>query len=202
LVVSMYVPIFQGFAPMPVGSVLALVVDRFAPLLIAVCGVALMAARRSIMWHGVAVWLLMLSLQSGIVTTGAALKAEFKGHDVMASSWLATATETDRLVVFKQNFDEYFDPILFYVRRPVKPLPLESFASECESRTVYIAKRAWLDAHESLSAGMIVRVMVLREPLLTAHNDEKRDLVVFRCHRGARDDAFPSPLMHDARLSF
>jgi hypothetical protein len=145
------------------------------------------------------VWCLILLLMTGAVNGGLAVKAHLKGFNQMAQAWLATASENERLAVFKHPFDEYFDPLLYYVHRPVTILPLEAVGTECEPHTVYVAKSAWLNAHQGVFKGNVVRVFTARERLLAEKDDSSRDLVFFRCDTyGIPTGQFESSLMQDA----
>jgi 4-amino-4-deoxy-L-arabinose transferase-like glycosyltransferase len=151
-------------------------------VLIAACGLlAFIGVRRGLFGTFASLWFLILVLMTGIVNGGLAVKAHLKGFDDIARTWLQTAARNERLAVFKHPFDEYFDPILFYVRRSVDLLSLDSFSRECNPSTVYAAKRSWLDAHDELFKGDIIRIVTLRERLLARRSDSSRDLVFFRC---------------------
>jgi 4-amino-4-deoxy-L-arabinose transferase-like glycosyltransferase len=174
------------------------VISRSA-ILVVVCaiGTFLGLRRRLLTLYG-SVWCLMIVLMTSAVAAGASIKAHLKSFDQMATAWLATASERDTLAVFKHPFDEYFDPILYYVHRPVEILPFEAVSSECEPAKVYAAKRQWLDAHQGVFRGSVVRVLTVRERLLAHKNDASRDVVFFRCGTfGESSGGFESPRMHD-----
>lgn len=183
----------DAYAALPVA------ITRLSVLILVCALVAFIGVRRRLPVLYGCVWYLMLVLVSGVVAMGASVKAELKGFDQMAQAWLATASERDRLVVLKHPFDEYFDPILYYVHRPVDIMPLDAASKACASATVYAAKRSWLDAHEQLFSGQVVRVLTVRERLLAHKNDNSRDVVFFRCGTyGDSSETFDTPLMQDA----
>jgi 4-amino-4-deoxy-L-arabinose transferase-like glycosyltransferase len=186
----------EAYAALPIA------ISRLSVLILGCALVAFVGMRRQLSSLYSCVWCLMLILMTGAVAVGAAVKAHLKGFEQISVAWLATAAETERLAVFKHPFDEYFDPILYYVHRPVTILPLEAVSKECTAGTVYAAKRAWLDAHEGLFKGQLVRVLTARERLAARKGDGSRDMVFFRCGTFGNDrEGFESPLMHDAVYS-
>lgn len=172
-------------------------------VLVMLCAIgAFVGLRRHLVALYGSVWCLMIVVMTSAVAAGASIKAYLKSYDQMAIAWLATASEQDTLAVFKHPFDEYFDPILYYVHRPVEILPLEAVASECKPAKVYAAKREWLDAHQRVFRGTIVRVLTVRERLLSHKGDPSRDVVFFRCGTfGGSPERFESLPLHDASES-
>lgn len=160
-------------------------VSRLALVMLVASVLASVKLRRSIFESYLSVWFLALILMSASVSSGLAIKGRLKGFSEMAQSWLATINEGESLAVFKHPFDEYFDPILYYVRRDVRILPLESASRECGSRVVYAAKKRWLDENQRHFRGDVVRVLTVREPVMALRSDDSRDLVYFRCFRGS-----------------
>jgi len=185
-------------------AAIPMVIARLAIIIGAIAIVTVIGARKGVFGSLISVWFLMVVIMTGVVNGGLAVKAHLKGFDDMARTWLDTAAKGDRLAVFKHQFDEYFDPILFYVRRPVELLSLDSFSRECDPGTVYAGKRSWLDAHEDLFRGDIIRIVTLRERFLARRGDSQRDLVFFRCSKYRREDAprEPEQMLRDAGLWF
>ncbi len=155
------------------------------------------------------VWCLMLLIMTGAVHGGLTVKAHLKGFDQLAHAWLATASESEMLAVFKHPFDEYFDPLLYYVHRPVTIITLDAVGMECKANTVYAAKGEWLDAHQSIFNGSVIRVLTARERLAAKKGDTSRDIVFFRCdtyatkqnrnpQNGAPQNRFESIYMQNA----
>lgn len=177
------------------------VLTRMGGILLGVSLISFAVIRRALDSVCASAWLMMLVVMTTVVATGASVKGYFKGFDEMSSTWLATVGERDELAVLKQPFDEYFDPLLFYVRRPVRIIPLESAPDECRDATVYATKSAWLDAHEQLFAGSIVRVATVRERGSTYKVKADRDIVFFRCSMVAAQGEQASPLLQDARFT-
>jgi 4-amino-4-deoxy-L-arabinose transferase-like glycosyltransferase len=179
-----------------------------APALVRISGVIVVLSlllfawqRRSVAVVSFFAWLLMLCVMTAVVSIGAAVKGYCKGFDAMAATWLATARAGDTLAVFKHPFDEYFDPLLFYIRRPARLIPLEAVAGECQENTVYAAKRSWLDAHEGLFGGVVVRVAAGRERLHKGEGrHEQRDVVFFRCSTHRLGESETPATFQDAAL--
>jgi hypothetical protein len=161
---------------------------RLGPIVLILGLVALVGVRRNLKFLMASVWITSIVTLTSIVAAGAVIKSNFKAFDAIAMTWLATVGESEELGVFKHPFDEYFDPLLFYVRRPVRLIALDRIGEECREDTVYAAKRGWLDAHQHLFSGEIVRIVIAQERLLASRGDNKRDLVFFRCGlRGSWD---------------
>jgi 4-amino-4-deoxy-L-arabinose transferase-like glycosyltransferase len=180
-------------------SVLSTVIGRLSILILLCTLVAFIGLRRQITALYGSVWFLMLVLMTGSVAAGATVKSHLKGFKQIATAWLATAKDTENLAVFKGAYDEYFDPILYYVHRRVRIVSLDAVENECEAGTVYAAKRAWLDPHEGLFQGQVVRVLTVRERFLASKGDGIRDLVFFRCgDYGGSQGRLESPRMQDA----
>jgi 4-amino-4-deoxy-L-arabinose transferase-like glycosyltransferase len=175
-------------------------ISRLGPLLLMFACVVFVSIRRDLAALFASVWFLMLLVMTGVVASGAVTKAYFKGFDSIGQTWLATIAQGEKLAVFKNSFDEYFDPLLFHVHRPVRLIALEDVSQECEAHTVYAARRSWLDAHEQLFLGSIVRIATVRERLKAQQSASDRDLVFFRCSTLGSEIAKPSEpaLLQDA----
>jgi 4-amino-4-deoxy-L-arabinose transferase-like glycosyltransferase len=171
---------------------------RFMPILLVLFLFIVAGIRRGLTGVMATVWLLLVLVMSGVTAAGSVVKSHYKGFEQMGATWLATAAEGERLAVFKHPFDEYFDPLLMYVRRPVSLIPLERVGQECAPGTVYAAKRIWLDAHEGLFRGELVRIVTVRERLLAIREDAKRDTVFFRCSAVAQPRQPEATDMRDA----
>jgi len=179
------------------------IISRITPIILIAGLIIFVSLRRQLSTLYASVWFLMLAVMTAVVTSGAATKAHFKDFEAMSKTWLATVVEGEELAVFKNQFDEYFDPMLFYVRRPVRLVPLEAVSEECRPRTVYAARRPWLEAHEQVFPGVVVRILTLRERLQAGKERPDRDIVLFRCSTlGLRAPGpHEAPLLHDAALS-
>jgi 4-amino-4-deoxy-L-arabinose transferase-like glycosyltransferase len=177
------------------------VLTRMGGVILGVSLISFAVIRRSLGAVCASAWLMMLVVMTTVVAAGASVKGYFKGFDDMSSTWLATAGQGDELAVLKNRFDEYFDPLLFYVRRPVRLLPLESVPGECRDATVYATKRAWLDAHEQLFIGTIVRVATVRERASAFKEKADRDIVFFRCSTLGVQGETVKQLLQDARFT-
>jgi 4-amino-4-deoxy-L-arabinose transferase-like glycosyltransferase len=191
--VSVYPGFTEGFqAASPV-------VVRIAPLLV-VCGlVGFLLPHRRLRSLYMSVWCVAIIVMSGVLAAGAVVKGYFKGFDLISATWLQTVGEGEELAVFKHPRDEYFDPILLYVRRPVRLINIEKSPFECRQGTVYAAKRAWLDAHEQLFPSPLVRVVTVHERLRARRESAEREVVLFRCGIGDRGAPGGSPILQDAR---
>jgi 4-amino-4-deoxy-L-arabinose transferase-like glycosyltransferase len=174
------------------------VLARMGGIILGISLVSFVVIRRSLNSVCASAWLMMLVLMTTVVAAGSSVKGYFKGFDVMSSTWLETIGQGDELAVLKHPFDEYFDPMLFYVRRPVRLIALESAPHECRSATVYATRRVWLDAHEQLFSGSIVRVATVRERGSAYKGRADRDVVFFRCSTLGGQAEHAKPLLQDA----
>jgi 4-amino-4-deoxy-L-arabinose transferase-like glycosyltransferase len=176
------------------------VLSRMGGVILGISLASFVVIRRSLNSVCASAWLMMLVVMTTMVSAGSSVKGYFKGFDAMSTTWLNTSGQGDELALLKHQFDEYFDPMLFYVRRPVRLVPLESGPSECRAATVYATKRAWLDAHEQLFSGSIVRVATVRERGSAYKGREDRDVVFFRCSTLGLPDESTKPVLQDANL--
>lgn len=177
------------------------VLVRMGGVILGISLLSFAVIRRSLEAACASAWFMMLVVMSTVVASGAAVKGHFKGFDAMSSTWLATIGEGEELAVLKHPFDEYFDPILYYVRRRVRLIPLEAAHDECRAGTVYATKRSWLDSHEQLFSGAIVRVATVRERGYGSKQRVDRDIVFFRCSTLAVQGEQSKPLLQDAHFT-
>lgn len=112
---------------------------------------------------------------------GSTVKAHLRGFPVMTAEWLDYARGSENLVVIKDRFDEYFDPILFYVRRDVEVLDSEARSIGCDPRKVYLTRRSWIETDRHRFQGSLIDLRTLRAELASRKGDGTRDLVAFRC---------------------
>ncbi len=169
--------------------------DALAPVLVLCAFGTLLTARRGASRLFAGVWFLAILLMTTIVATGAAVKAHFKGFEEMTSAWLAQARPQERLAVVKGPFDEYFDPILYYMHRPVSLVSTEQEVLPCEANTLYGARLSWMERNRDKVPSGLSTVMILRERLSTIRGDGGRDIVLYRC---PRDGEYPAAPMQDA----
>lgn len=128
------------------------------------------------------VWGLIILFMTISVASGNVIKGVLKGWPIMTEQLLLVATSGERIVVIKDPFDEYFDPIFYYAHRPIEIATSEDGIDRCGSSTVYVARRSWLEAHPERVPGVTQRVTTLRE-LKRAFGKSERgeDIEVFRC---------------------
>ncbi len=128
-------------------------------------------------------WAALFTLMALIVACGSTLKASFKGFRGMSDELRFISGNSGRLVVIKDTFDEYFDPILYYLHQPVRvqSAAVESF--QCDERDVYFTHAKWFSENrlpDTLSLGVLGTV---RERRATLISDSRREVVVFRCRQ-------------------
>ena len=141
-------------------------------------------------------WAGLFSLMAVIVSWGSTIKAHLKDFPEMARQVTALRSGAAQLVVIKDRFDEYFDPILFYIGAPVVVHPAEFEEFRCNPGAVYFTHTAWLTELISQRGGSdIVLLGVVREALKDAAPGRKRrEVSIFRCSLGLLDKPVPSNL--------
>jgi 4-amino-4-deoxy-L-arabinose transferase-like glycosyltransferase len=127
----------------------------------------------------------LLGILSICTCLGSTVKAHLRGFPTMAAQWLEYGRDAEKLVVIKGRFDEYFDPILFYVRRDVEISDAEGSHVPCDPKKVYLTRRSWLESDRQKFQGTLRDLKVLRGEAATLSGDSSRDLVAFRCVEGS-----------------
>lgn len=147
------------------------------------------------------VWGLIILLMTMCVASGNVIKGVLKGWPVMTEQLLLVGGRGDRIVVIKDPFDEYFDPIFFYAHRRMEIASTEDGIDRCSASTVYVARRSWLEAHRNRIPGAIHPLTTLRE-LKRAFGGSPRgeDLEVFRCFTRQESEPGPAEELRDAVL--
>lgn len=128
--------------------------------------------------------LALLGVLAVITCAGSSIKAGLKDFPGMSRTLLSLVAPGEKIAVIKGTYEEYFDPILFYVHREVTILDAEAERLQCEQGVLYVARREWMERAERAFQGSIAQEMVLRERIAEARAVTKRDLVVFRCVTG------------------
>jgi 4-amino-4-deoxy-L-arabinose transferase-like glycosyltransferase len=177
---------------------LAAVGEAMAPVLIGATLATLCAGRIGIQVVFVRVWVAAIVLMTMVVAAGAAVKGHLKGFDAMSNAWLAVAGPQESLAVVKDPFDEYFDPIFYYFRRPVTVIATSNGVIPCERNTLYGARLSWMERHQDQLPFKVLQVAVLRERFASVRGDGSRDIVLYRCEN---EGPFRETPMQDAWLS-
>jgi len=126
-------------------------------------------------------WILSVLLLTLCVVTGNTLKGTMRAWPVMAEQLLLTVRPGQKIVVIKDNFDEYFDPIFFYAHRPISILSTSDGIQQCDPSIVYVVRRSWLTSNSNLVPGTI-RILTTLRDLYRAFDIGKGDtLDVFTC---------------------
>jgi 4-amino-4-deoxy-L-arabinose transferase-like glycosyltransferase len=126
-------------------------------------------------------WAALFALMAVIVASGSTVKASFKSFRGMSEDLRAMSHSSTQLVVIKEWFDEYFDPILYYLKQPVRVQPADVKTFSCDEHEVYFTHRKWLDGlvvPESVSLTVLGTLRERRDSLM---GEGKREVVVFRC---------------------
>ena len=171
--------------------------ERLAPLFLVVAIIGILKSRSGDQMCR-SLWILCLLVMTGIVNLGAAVKAELKGFEAMSVVWSTLRQPHERFAVIKHPFDEYFDPLLFYVGRPVSLISTEGFSFVCSSGTLYASRASWLTEQSGDVFRQIETVGLMRERWLALKKDASKDIVFFRCRSPRPPDSIPEPFLQDA----
>ena len=125
----------------------------------------------------------MFGILATMTCVGSSIKAYTKDFPAMTEAWLRHAEGASRLVVIKESFDEYFDPIFFYVRRDVEIRDARSSAIPCEDGVAYLTRRSWLSSSSGRLQGDPTDVHAIRERRASDGAASPKDLVSFRCRK-------------------
>lgn len=164
-----------------VQSALGQVAPRLGCLLAVTLVLLVVWSGKSLKGSLLSVWAGLVVLMLSVVTAGASIKAGLRNFEGMSTAWLAELKESEQLTVLKGQFDEYFDPILWYVHRRVDVIRLDRGVPPCSAARLYLAHRGWFDEHARLLHGEVTPVGSLRELGNGAKSAQGRDLVIFRC---------------------
>jgi len=165
-----------GFEFLYVHRLPFLVVFSLALLTVAAGGGAAPLVRWCSLWAG-GMALVTIGLYAGF-----GIKAELKGFGVMADRINAIAGSAP-LSVYKGSREEYFDPILYYVKRAVVIRPSEGRPEPCEG--YFIARRAWLEQHTAPHRRAIVPLGTLGTRLEEVTGRFENEIVVAKCDPSA-----------------
>jgi 4-amino-4-deoxy-L-arabinose transferase-like glycosyltransferase len=134
-------------------------------------------------------WAALFSLIAVVVASGSSFKARFKDFRSIAAQIHEYNTAGRPLVVIKRNnYEEYFDPILYYLASPVRVVALSSGGFTCNSSEVYFTESSRVSELAVQAGQQIAVIGVLREGtehdlgLSGAVQKAKHEIAVFRCH--------------------
>ena len=177
---------------------LAIVAEAMAPVLIGATLMTICAVRVSIRAIFVRVWVAATILMTMVVIAGAAVKGRVKGFDAMSEAWLAAVRPGEAMAVVKDPFDEYFDPMFYYFKRPVTVIAANEDVIPCEPNTLYGARLSWVEQHQERLPFKVLKIAVLRERSASIRGDASRDVLLYRCEPNG---PFRETPMQDALLA-
>lgn len=185
--ISLRASLFSHPLASEIQGALATAVPRFSLLVLVTVLASVAWSGKSLKSSLFCVWFSVVVLMTGLVSTGASIKAHLKNFKGMSAEWLAQARPTDELTVIKDPFDEYFDPILFYVHRKVHVLRDDLGTPPCDEQRLYLARRQWMADASELLQGRVTEVGTLREIARVVEQGDQRELVIFRCQPARAD---------------
>lgn len=133
----------------------------------------------------------LLGILAVCTCLGSTVKARLRGFPSITTQWLSQAGDARKLAVIKGTFDEYFDPIFFYIRRDVAILDANAPFIVCEPDTRYLTRRSWVESEARKFRGTLVDLKTLREEKAAVSGNASRDLVSFRCIKDGSAPADP-----------
>jgi 4-amino-4-deoxy-L-arabinose transferase-like glycosyltransferase len=131
--------------------------------------------------QGVLTWAGMVSILVAISSIGAAVKGELKGFNAISAEWRSFLSPGEQLAVIKGKFDEYFDPLLWYVHAPVEVLSSEQGGVPCSADKVYLAHLDWLNRSAQMIEGRVVELATVYEHGRRLRGLRDKGMVIFRC---------------------
>jgi hypothetical protein len=146
-------------------------------------------------------WALLMVAMTVAVSAGNVVKGTLKGWPLITEQLLLAAGDTTKIVVIKDPFDEYFDPIFFYAHRPVAIASDTKGIDDCGNATVYAARRSWVEQNPHLIPGSIRHIATLRElNRAFGGNAKGEDIVVFECSTQKEQPSVVGGTLQDAVL--
>ena len=167
--------------------------------LVSLAVIALLKRRDTRLPYG-RLWFLIVLIMTLCVAAGNVVKGTMKSWPIMTEQLLLTVRPGDKIAVIKEAFDEYFDPIFFYARRPIAILSARDGIERCDPHTVYVAKRSWLKKNPELVPGDVTVLTTLRELKRAFEGSKGEDLDVFTCARGVHYERSLPEGVKDAML--
>ena len=132
------------------------------------------------------------------VAGGNVVKSTLQSWTIMTEQLLLTVKGGQRIVVIKDTYDEYFDPILFYARRPITILSATEGIQRCDPNTVYVTKRSWLLNNAELIPGDARILTTLQHLQRAFEGSQGEDIEVFTCARRVHNERTTSEGLKDA----
>lgn len=151
--------------------------------LVSLGGIALIKRRDTPLLYG-RLWFLLVLIMTMCVAAGNLIKGTMKSWPIMTEQLLLTVRPGQKIAVIKDTFDEYFDPIFFYARRPITILSATEGIERCDPHTVYVAKRSWLKKKPELVPEYVTILTTLQVLQRAFEGAKGEDLDVFTCARG------------------
>ena len=126
-------------------------------------------------WHG------LFMLVAVVVCAGLGIKSSLKDYPGLARRIAALVPPGASLAVVKDPFEEYFDPVLFYLRRDVTLVDVNRVDLPCAEGTIYLARTHVLHAALARFPGRITEISALREFGDEINNSRSREVIAFTC---------------------
>jgi hypothetical protein len=135
------------------------------------------------------VWYGLFALYATVICVGLGIKSTVKDYPGLARRVATLVPSNAALAVVKDPFEEYFDPILFYLRRDVTLVDVNRSDLPCAEATVYLARSFVLDAALPRFPGRVTVIRSLREFGDEVSGNRSREITAFTCDPLASNEA-------------
>ena len=127
----------------------------------------------------------VVALFGAVIFIGLGIKSDLKGFDRMAAGVRAELDPATKIVVIKAARDEYFDPLLYYLGRPVSFVNPEEWVLPCDpAAQVFVARYDWFSNFAELQRARGGDVLV-RGTFNQRYDEQRgrrdRAVVLFSC---------------------
>lgn len=140
-------------------------------------------------------WIAFQVLFASAYYGGLVVKNGLKQFSQVASALHTLKDASERVAVVKSPYDEYFDPIFFYLHQEARIVAADKFDLDCNGP--FLAHRRWFERLLRERGPSDLRIEVVRRfrqvPDVVLDNDE-RELVLFRCYPVVNKLNDPSPM--------
>ena len=144
------------------------------------------------------VWMLMAAVMTILVSAGSVLKSSLTGFSSMSEQILLLVKPGQEIALIADPSDDYFAPMMLYLHRRVRVLVPDASEPLCDPSMLYVARREWLDRHETLVPGELREVAVLQETAHALRRDGIGEVIVFACAPTAYPNDRGERRWHDA----
>lgn len=137
------------------------------------------------------VWILLVLTLTFAVSGGNVIKGTLKGWPLITEQLLLLTKPQQSIVVIKDPFDEYLDPIFFYAHRSISINDESRGIQWCTPHVVYVARSTWMKNNRNRILGEIQPLATLKELQRVFGGGTGDDIEVFSCIQRPRQNSEP-----------